>query len=142
MAQETGLENVGVCIDVGHALMGGENAAESAFLLQHYGKKLFHMHFNDNYRSWDDDMIVGSLHVVEFVELLFWLKETGYEGWYSMDQYPYREEGAAAVSESVAFLRDVENLLTPERILEIRALIATGDATASTRWMRKLLFRS
>jgi xylose isomerase len=140
MAQETGLDNVGVCIDTGHALMGGENMAESAFLLQHYGKKLFHMHFNDNYRSWDDDMIVGSLHIVEYFELLFWLREAGYEGWYSMDQYPYREDGALAVGESIAFLRSVEKLLTPARIKEIRALLAKGDATASTRWMRELLF--
>ena len=119
-----------------------KNVAESAFLLQHHGRKLFHMHFNDNYRSWDDDMIVGSLHVVEYLELLFWLKETDYAGWYSMDQYPYREEGTAAVRESVAFLRSIEELLTPERMAEIRGIIASGDATASTRWMRELLFGS
>ncbi len=140
MALETGLENVGVCIDVGHSLMASENVAEAAVLLQHHGEKLFHMHFNDNYRTWDDDMIVGSLHVVEYFELLFWLRETGYRGWYSMDQYPYREDGAAAVRESVAFLRSVEALLTPERMGQMRALVASGDATASTRWMRELLF--
>ena len=140
MALETGLENVGVCIDVGHALMAGENVAESAVLLQHHGGKLFHMHFNDNYRAWDDDMIVGSLHTVEYFELLFWLKESGYQGWYSMDLYPYREDGAGAVHESVAFLRSVENLLTKTRMQELRSLISVGDATASTRWMRELLF--
>jgi sugar phosphate isomerase/epimerase len=140
MALETKLDNVGVCIDVGHALMASENVAESAVLLQHYGNKLFHMHFNDNYRSWDDDMIVGSLHTVEYFELIFWLKEIGYDGWYSMDQYPYREDGAAAVGESVAFLRSVERLLTDARVAEIRNIIASGDATASTRWMRELLF--
>lgn len=140
MAMETGLENVGVCIDVGHALMAGENVAESVVLLQHHGKKLFHMHFNDNYRAWDDDMIVGSLHTVEYFELLFWLRESGYEGWYSMDLYPYREDGVGAVHESVAFLRSVENLLTATRIQELRSLISVGDATASTRWMRELLF--
>ncbi len=139
MARETGLSNVGVCIDVGHSFMAGENVAESAVLLQHYGEKLFHMHFNDNYRSWDDDMIVGSVHLVEYLELLFWLKETGYRGWYSMDQYPYREDGAAAVRESVAFLRDIEKLLTAERRQQIRTLLAKGDATLSTKWMRGLL---
>jgi sugar phosphate isomerase/epimerase len=140
MALETGLSNVGVCIDVGHALMAGENAADSAVLLQHHGQRLFHLHFNDNYRSWDDDMIVGSVHVTEYVELLFWLRECGYVGWYSMDQYPYREEGAAAVGESVAFLLAVERLLNEARRDELRRLIARGDATASTRWMRELLF--
>lgn len=98
------------------------------------------MHFNDNYRTWDDDMIVGSLHVVEYFELLFWLRETGYEGWYSMDQYPYREDGAAAVRESVAFLQEVEKSLSLDRITQLRQIISAGDATASTRWMRELLF--
>jgi xylose isomerase len=140
MARETELDNVGVCIDVGHSFMAGENVAEAAFLLQHYGERLFHMHFNDNYRSWDDDMIVGSVHLPEYFELLFWLKESGYRGWYSMDQYPYRENGAAAVAESVAFLRSVENLLTDTRRDEMRRLIQAGDATATTRWMRELLF--
>lgn len=140
MALETDSENVGVCIDVGHALMGGENVAESAVLLQHHGEKLFHMHFNDNYRTWDDDMIVGSLHVVEYFELLFWLREIDYCGWYSMDQYPYREDGVAAVRESIAFLRSVEALLAPAMMEEIRTLITSGDATATTRWMRQVLF--
>lgn len=140
MAVETGLTNVGVCIDVGHSIMAGENVAEAAVILQQNGGKLFHMHFNDNYRTWDDDMIVGSLHTVEYLELLFWLGETGYSGWYSMDLYPYRESGVGAVSESVAFLQDIASLLDGERIEQVRQLISAGDATASTRWMRNLLF--
>jgi xylose isomerase len=139
MAMETELPNVGVCIDVGHSLMASENVAEAAVLLQHYSRKLFHMHFNDNYRTWDDDMIVGSLHFVEYLELLFWLKETGYEGWYSMDQYPYRENGAAAVRESVLFLQGVERLLTASNCAAIRKLIAEGDATATAAFVRELI---
>lgn len=142
MAQETRCTNVGVCIDAGHSLMAGENMAEAAVILQYYGHKLFHLHFNDNYRSWDDDMIVGSLHFVEYLELLFWLRETGYAGWYSMDQYPYREDGAAAVGESVAFLRGVEALLTPANLARMRRLVAEGDATRSTRFVRELILPS
>lgn len=139
-ALQTHCDNVGVCIDVGHSFVASENVADAAVLLQQHGEKLFHMHFNDNYRQWDDDMIVGSLHMVEYLELLFWLRETGYEGWYSMDQYPYRENGARAVEESVAFLRSLERLLTPARIEELRAIIEAGDACGSTRWMRELIF--
>lgn len=137
--KELDLPNVGVCIDVGHSWMASENVAEAAVLLQRNGGKLFHMHFNDNYRTWDDDMIVGSLHFVEYLELLFWLKETGYRGWYSMDQYPYREDGAAAVRESVAFLQGVEALLTPQNLARMRALIAAGDATAAMKFSRELI---
>lgn len=139
MAQETGQKNVGVCIDAGHALMAGENMAEAAVMLQHYGQKLFHLHLNDNYRTWDDDLIVGSVHFVEYLELLFWLREIGYEGWYSMDQYPYREDGMAAVRESVLFLQALETRLTSGNVARMRQLVEAGDATASTAFVRELI---
>jgi len=140
VAKETGMSNVGVTIDTGHALVGGENLAESAVILSDYGKKLFHMHFNDNYRSWDDDMIVGSIHFVEYIELLFWLKEIGYDSWYSMDQYPYREDGQGAVRGSVEFLQGIEAMLDERAMGELRLIIAAGDPVQSTAWVREKLF--
>lgn len=140
LAQEIGLPNVGVTIDTGHSLVAGENMAEAAALLSKSGNKLFHMHFNDNYRFWDDDMIVGSVHFIEFVELLFWLKELGYSGWYSMDQYPYREDAQGALRGSVEFLQGIEAMLTPQSIEEIRGVIAGGDAVKSAAWIRSKMF--
>jgi xylose isomerase len=141
VARETGLPNVGVTIDTGHSLAGYENMAEAAVILTDYGQKLFHMHFNDNYRSWDDDMIVGSVHFVEFLELLFWLNELKYDGWYSMDQYPYREDGQAALRGSVEFLQGIEEILTAAAMNELREIISRGDPIESTRWIRGKLFR-
>lgn len=140
MAQEIGLDNVGVCIDVGHAMVAQENVAESAWLLSHYGQKLFHMHYNDNYGCWDDDMIVGSIHFTQYVELCYWLKKIGYDGWHSMDQYPYREDAVRAISESIAMLRAIEDALTPSRLTKIDELLQTGDATRSARWVREFIF--
>ena len=137
VAEDTQLDNVGVCIDVGHALYAYENVAESIVILQERGKKLFHMHFNDNYRYWDDDMIVGSVHLVEYIEMLFWLRETGYDGWYSMDQYPYREDGAGAIDASVQFLRGLEAMMDDSAMEEIRGLIQRGDAIEASHWLRK-----
>jgi len=137
LAEDTGCENVGVCIDVGHALYAYENVAESIVILQERGKRLFHMHFNDNYRYWDDDMIVGSVHLVEYVEMLYWLRETGYDGWYSMDQYPYREDGAGAIDASVQFLRSLEAMLDDATMAEIRGLIERGDPIEASHWLRK-----
>ncbi len=140
MALETGLPNVGVCIDVGHAFMAQENVAESAWLLQHYGRKLFHLHYNDNYGHWDDDMIVGSVHLKHYIELYYWLKRIGYVGWHSLDLYPYREDARAAAAESIAFLQDLEATLTEDRLDEISELLSRGDAVASIRWIRGLIF--
>ena len=137
LAQRVGEPNVGVTIDTGHSFVAGENVAEAAVMLSMYGDKLFHLHFNDNYRFWDDDMIVGSVHFVEYVELLFWLREIGYRGWYSMDQYPYREEAQGALRESIEFLKAIDRLLDQKSIEEIRELVRRGDAVQSTRWLRK-----
>ncbi len=140
VAQRVAMPNVGVTIDTGHSFVAGENVAEAAVMLSMAGEKLFHMHFNDNYRFWDDDMIVGSVHFVEYVELLFWLRETGYKGWYSMDQYPYREDAQGALSESVEFLKAIDRMLDSASMEEMRALVRTGDAVRSTRWIREKFF--
>ena len=104
LAQETGCANVGVTIDTGHAFVAGENVAEAVVLARRAGNRLFHMHFNDNYASWDDDMIVGSVHTLVYLEMLYWLDRCGYAGWLSMDQYPYREDAAGAIGESIEWL--------------------------------------
>ena len=141
MAKEIGLDNVGVTIDTGHSFVAGENVSEAAVILQEYGKKLFHMHFNDNYNSWDDDMIVGSVHVPLYVELLFWLGETGYDGWYSMDQYPYREEGKGAIEASIRYLQMIDRILTDRKKEEIRDLLKEGDAVRAQNWLRETFFQ-
>lgn len=141
LAKKTGLDNVGVCIDTGHAFVAGENVSESIVILQEYGRRLFHMHFNDNYGTWDDDMIVGSVHFPRYVEMLFWLKETNYDGWYSMDQYPYREDGQGALRESIEFLQMIENKLDDAVIGQIRELLREGNAVKSQRWLRKTFFK-
>lgn len=139
-ALETGCENVGVCIDTGHGFMAGENVAEAAVLAKRAGDKLFHMHFNDNHGAWDDDMMVGSVHSTIYLDLLFHLKKIGYEGWLSMDQYPYREDATDAIGESVQWVRSFEQIVD-EYYDEIASLVEQNDAVATSRFMRKVLFK-
>ena len=136
-AKETGCKNVGITIDTGHSFVAGENVAEAVVLAKRAGNLLFHMHFNDNHGSWDDDMIVGSVHSVVYIELLFWLKKTGYTGWLSMDQYPYREDGAGAIAESILWVHKYEEIVE-EYYKEIEALICANDAIETSRFLRKL----
>jgi xylose isomerase len=138
VCKEIGLDNVGITIDVGHALLASENVAEAAVLAHRAGEKLFHMHFNDNYRSWDDDMIVGSIHTVEYIELLFWLDRIGYNGWYSMDQYPYREDGRSAISESVSWLQALQARVDSNQE-RIAALFERRDATRTSALLRNII---
>lgn len=82
---ESGAKNMGVTIDVGHSLEAYENVSEAACAAMSRGR-LFHFHMNDNWRLWDDDMIAGSVHTIEFIELFYWLRKLGYTGYISTDQ--------------------------------------------------------
>jgi len=136
-AKETNCPNVGVTIDTGHSFFGGENVAESVVLAKRAGDMLFHMHFNDNHGSWDDDMIAGSVHSIVYIELLFWLKKTDYKGWFSMDQYPYRENAVDAVSESIQWLKRYQDIVD-ENYETIGTLINANDAVATSRFLRSV----
>jgi xylose isomerase len=138
LAQETGCENVGVTIDTGHAFVAGENVGEAIVLARRAGNRLFHMHFNDNHAAWDDDMIVGTVHSVCYIEMLYWLDRCGYQGWLSMDQYPYREDAAGAIGESILWLRRFDELMQKHR-RQIDSLLAADDAVATSRFLRKVL---
>jgi xylose isomerase len=137
---QTGRDNVGVTVDIGHAFMAGENVAESIVLAKQAGNKLFHMHFNDNYKAWDDDMIVGSVHSLEYIEILYWLDKVGYDGWFSMDQYPYRENAVGAISESINWLKAFDKIMLANKN-GISNAIAEGDAVKSSALMRSILLR-
>lgn len=138
LALETECPNVGVTIDTGHAFVGGEVVAESIVLARRAGNKLYHMHFNDNFASWDDDMIVGTVHSVEYIEMLYWLDRCNYEGWLSMDQYPYREDAAGAIGESIEWLIKFDAIVEENR-KAIDELLVQGDAVQTSRWLRSVL---
>jgi xylose isomerase len=139
IAQATGLDNVGITIDTGHAFLAYENVGEVVALLKMHGDRLFHMHFNDNYTSWDDDMIVGSIHLVDYFEMLYWLEKTDFAGWYSIDEYPYREDGYRSIRSSVLFLQRMHALLAKSGMAAVEKLIRLRDPVATTEFIRENL---
>lgn len=133
--------NLGINLDVGHANMGYETIAEAVALLKRFGDRLMHLHLNDNYRHWDDDMIPGSVHTLEWVEFFYWLDRTGYDGWYSLDIFAFRERDKIAVArESLAWLETFAKAaerIDPE---EAEAIYAKDDAMAAQAMLRRALF--
>jgi hypothetical protein len=95
-----------------------------------------------HYRSWDDDMVVGSIHTIEYIEMLLWTRKIGYDGWYSMDLYPYREDAGEAISESIEWLKALEKLIDKYGEDELHNLITKGDATKTSKALRELLLGS
>ncbi len=132
--------NCGVVLDYGHALLGYENPAESVAFLNRTGGKLMHVHMNDNFRAWDDDMVAGSVHTIELLEFLYWLERCNYQGWITMDLFPYRQDGRDAVAESVAWLDTLRGVLAKANHDEIAQVLAAKDPIQATRMVRGLLF--
>jgi sugar phosphate isomerase/epimerase len=139
LVEEADRPNVGAMVDVGHALMAYESAAESAALLQFFGEKLLYMHFNDNWRLWAGDMTVNSVHTTEMFELLYWLDRMNYDGWYALDIFPYREDGIRAATESIRWIKALRGLLDQTGRERIDAVIAGGDAMEASAMMRDAL---
>lgn len=140
LVEEIDRPNVSILIDVGHALAAGENVAEAIALVNGGGrKKLSYMHFNDNYRSWDDDMMVASVHTIEYLELLYWLRRTGYDGWLTLDIFPYREDGIKAATECIQWIKGLFRVLDVMGEERIAQVIASADATEASRLIRTAL---
>jgi len=93
--------NLGVVVDLGHSLFAGENPSEAVEFAHRFGR-LFDIHLNDNYRSWDDDLLMGSIHFWETLEFFYTLERIDYDGWYDIDIWPSRVNGVQAIEESVA----------------------------------------
>ncbi len=123
---QVGLPNVGVTMDMGHALYVGEGTAWAASLLAQAGK-LFLVHVNDNYRNWDWDMIPGSVNTWDMVELMFYLKEIGYQGWMTSDVAPFRLDPAKTCSSTYRSLVWAEQLVSKVGQEKLRHIIRQGD---------------
>jgi hypothetical protein len=88
---------------------------------------------------YDDDAMVGMVNLWETVELLFWLEELGYDGWFGLDLFPFREMPEDAVAESIANIRAGYEMLDRVDRDELRGCFRTSDAIQVARIMRKML---
>ena len=95
---------------------------------------------NDNYRMWDDDMIAGSIHTIEYLEFLYWMRKTNFAGWYSLDIFPYREDGINATQESINWVNSLDRIIDKIGMDEIGQIIALDDTNAALAMVRKALF--
>lgn len=100
ICNEVGLRNMGIILDYGHALVAGENPAESVALIERY-KRLFHVHLSDCYSKTDDDFLIGSVTLWRTLEFFMQLQDVGYDGYYVLDIWPPRMDGVDATKVSV-----------------------------------------
>ncbi|GAA2095430.1 TIM barrel protein [Microlunatus panaciterrae] len=139
--EKIGLPNLGILLDFGHSLYGLESPADAAQLAIDYGR-LFAIDVNDNMRGWDDDMVVGSVHLVETFEFFHTLRRNGWQGVWQLDQFPFREDSVEAARLAIRFLKAIHRALD---VIDDDALAeaqSRHDALAAHRLVQDALLTS
>lgn len=110
LIDEVKTENLGATVDLGHALMAGERIACS--ITRCLRRDVLHIiHWGDNYRGWDDDLIVGTVNVIDFLETMFWLKKFEWDGWNAIDMVAFKNDAFAGGVEAVRWIRGFEKFV-------------------------------
>ena len=137
--EKIGLPNVGILLDFGHSLYGGESPADAAQLAIDYGR-LFGMDVNDNFRSWDDDLMAGSVHPIELFEFFYTLRKNNWEGVWQLDQFPFREDCVAVANTAIDFLKQVDRALDKLDFDAMRAAQKNHDAVTALKLAQQALY--
>jgi xylose isomerase len=89
LLNDIGIKQMGITLDFGHSLYGNENPAEVVALLAE-SQYPFYVHINDNDGKWDWDYMVGTKHLLDYIEFLFYLRKYEYNDFLTSDTSPTR----------------------------------------------------
>jgi sugar phosphate isomerase/epimerase len=137
--QQIGLDNVGILLDFGHSLYGGESPADAAQLIIDHGR-LYGMDVNDNLRGWDDDLVVGTVHLTEIFEFFHVLRKNQWDGVWQLDQFPFREDSVDAARTSIQILKRIYRALNRLDETALAEAQERQDAMAAQRLVQNALF--
>ncbi len=140
LCNQVGLPNVGVTMDVGHALGARETPAAMA-CLAHDAGRLFYVHFNDNDRAWDWDMLPGSVNLWDLVETIYYLDRLDWSGWLTYDVYSRHGDPAEAFAVTFRIIEMAQEMIEKLGRKEIQALIEEGVPARAFNYLFTKLFR-
>ena len=94
--------NCGLTIDYGHQKMEATTASTSCDLAAYAGVPVHKFDINDARQGRNDqDLMFGTLSIPESVEYLYTTFVRDYRGYYSQDQFTYREDPTRAIERSM-----------------------------------------
>jgi xylose isomerase len=134
ICERLGLPNVGVTMDVGHSLVAKETPAE-ALCLAAQANRLLYVHFNDNGREWDWDMLPGSVNLWDLVETAYYLDRIGWDGWVSYDVLTRNGDPVEAMEATIAIVEDAFALLDKLGRKRLQELIEEGIPARAFRYL-------
>jgi xylose isomerase len=142
--RDVGRANLGVTLDFAHVLYADEMPAYAAMLVACHSR-LLGVHLNDGYAKRDDGLMVGSVHPIQTVELLYALRRIGYDGVIYFDTFP-DTTGLDPIAECEANIGAVTALYGAVDRLDgneaLTAAILKQDAVTSQQIVRVALYGS
>jgi L-rhamnose isomerase len=94
-----GNSNMGVVIDYGHEQMVGTEPADNLYFLKRMGVPIRNFHINSaRFKSNDEDRICGSDDIWRMTDFCYAAIDTGYDGWFGLDQFTYRMDPVKGMS--------------------------------------------
>ena len=83
--------------------------------------------------------MVGALHLVEYLELVYWLKRVGYKGWLTLDIFPFHADGTQAVIQSKLWLEGFFRAIERVGTSAFDKVIKEGDACQAAQLVREAI---
>jgi xylose isomerase len=137
--QLAGADNLGATLDIGHAIYSGERPAQAAALLAR-ANRLFYVHLNDNDGRFDWDMLPGSYHLWEFVEMFYYLRKLGYDDdWYSFDVFSKEIDTVDNFNAVVTLTRKLESLTDRIDRKKMETLLQARNPSQTVPYLYSLL---
>jgi len=122
----TGGSNCGLTVDYGHQKMEGTTASTACDLADYAGVPIHKFDVNDARQGRNDqDLMFGTISIPEAVEYLYTTFVRDYRGYYSQDQFTYRDDPTRAMERSMV---NFANLA-----LKAVRVYAKGDELAAAR---------
>jgi len=136
--------NLGVTLDFAHILYADEQPAFAAAMVSR-NSKILGLHLNDGYAKRDDGLMVGSVHQLATIELLYQVYKDGYDGTIYFDTFP-DASGLDPVKECEANINTVKRMLKVVKKLSgdnnLSLAIQNQDAVTSNQIFNKALYNS
>lgn len=139
MLKDIGNRAIGVTVDFGHSIYGGNNPAEEIDLLAASGFP-YYVHINDNDGRWDWDLFCGTRHFLEYAEFLWYLMRYGYRDYLTSDTSPLRLDIKGVFEANSRVTRRIWRLLEQLNAKGFARLVGSSDYLATWRALEEGLF--
>ncbi len=136
LLNEIGIDQMGVTLDFGHSMYGNESPAEAVSLLAQ-SRFLYYIHINDNNGKWDWDYMVGTHHLLDYLEFLYYLQKHNYDDFLTSDTSPTRWDVKGTFEMNTRVTNKLWALLKRQKTGELEKMIAAGDYLQTWRWVEK-----